>query len=68
MSEGKYDISLTDTELDVLVMLTSLGMMAFDVPSGPGYVLKRRLEDKNKYIITEQDFINVMKKIEKARP
>ena len=62
----KITLELTSTELDVLALLAGIGLSAFDAPAGPAYALKGRLEKKKRYLITEQDFINVMKKIEKA--
>ena len=68
MTADKDDIviSLTSSELDLLGLLTGIGLSAFDVPAGPAYVLKGKLEKKRKKIFTEQDFINLMEKIEKA--
>lgn len=62
----KITLQLSETEFDVLTLLAGIGMSAFDAPGGPAYALKGRLEKKKKYLITEQDFINVMQKIEKA--
>jgi hypothetical protein len=62
----KSTLELTTTELDILGLLVGLGLSAFDVPGGPAYVLKGRLEKKKRYMITTQDIINVMKKIEEA--
>lgn len=60
-------IELTDTEHKVLLLLAGIGLSAFETPAGPAYVLKGRLEAKEKLFITEQDIINVIKKIEEAK-
>lgn len=62
----KIILELTSAELDVLALLAGIGLSAFDAPAGPAYALKGRLEKKKRYLITEQDFINVMQKIERA--
>ncbi len=59
-------IEITENEAIVLALLVGIGAAAFDVPAGPAYVLKSRLELKHKFIITTDDIINVTKKVQGA--
>lgn len=64
----KTSVEFTHSELVVLGLLVGLGASAFDAPAGPAYALKRRLEERFRFMITDQDIINVLKKIKDAGP
>lgn len=64
MADNKNTITFSDNELAVLRMLVGIGATAFDVPGGPAYVIKGRLEEKLRKLVTTDDIINIIKKIE----
>lgn len=63
MADKKNMLTCSDNELAVLQMLVGLGATAFDIPGGPGYVIKGRLEKKLGRLITTEDIINIVSKV-----
>jgi hypothetical protein len=61
---SKDDFPLSEGEKLTLAFLVTVGAAALDVPAGPAYVIKQRLEARFKKIITTEDVNNMIKRVQ----
>lgn len=67
MTRDTVRLELSASEWLVLKMLAGLGASAFDAPGGPAYAVMRRIEEQYKVMITTDDIVNVLNKIQEAK-